>query len=111
MTRLHHRSLRTCALFYVLALVAWLFTQPMPALQDLGDWVYQGVAMLRLLDPSSPWHSQFAWVHFPVPNMLCQFFLMGASWAVGPFWAAKLLMTIYCGAAVAICGRAARRFA
>ena len=67
--------------------------------------------MLRLLDPSSPFHSQFQWVHIPVPNMLCQLFLMAGTWAVGPFWAAKVLVALYCLGAVWICGRAARRFA
>jgi hypothetical protein len=47
----------------------------------------------------------------PVPNMLCQLFLMAASWAAGPFWAAKLLVAVYCAGAVWICARAARRFA
>jgi hypothetical protein len=50
-------------------------------------------------------------VHMPVPNMLSQFFLMGGAWAFGPFWAAKLLVALYCAAAIWICGRAAKRFA
>jgi hypothetical protein len=111
MIRANQRTLLVAGLLYVFALLLWMLTQPMPALQDLGEWIFQGVVMLRLLDPSSPFHSQFAWVHVPVPNMLCQFFLMGGTWAVGPFWAAKLLVALYCVAAVWICGRAAKRFA
>jgi hypothetical protein len=111
MTLTHQRALRIAGLLYVVVVAVWMVTQPMPALQDLGEWVFQGTIMLRLLDPSSPFHSQFAWVHTPVPNMLCQFFLMGATWAAGPFWAAKLLVAFYCGAAVWICGRVAKRFA
>ncbi|HWZ51264.1 MAG TPA: hypothetical protein VNW54_07355 [Granulicella sp.] len=106
-----HRALLVAVVLYVILLLAWMMTQPMPALQDLGEWVFQGVAMLRLLDPSSPWHGQYAWVHMPVPNMLCQLFLMAASWVAGPFWAAKLLVALYCAGAVWICARAARRFA
>jgi hypothetical protein len=108
---IHQRALLVAALLYVAGLLAWFVTQPMPALQDLGEWVFQGAVMLRLLDPASPFHTQFQWVHIPVPNMLCQFFLMAGTWAIGPFWAAKLLMAVYCVAAVWICGRAARRFA
>jgi hypothetical protein len=111
MTQANQRGLTILSLLYVLLLVAWMVTQPMPALQDLGEWVFQGVVMLRLLDPASAFHSQFAWVHMPVPNMLSQLFLMVATWAVGPFWAAKLLIALYCGAAAWICGRAAKRFA
>jgi hypothetical protein len=111
MTRTSRRALLIAGLLYVFTVATWMVTQPMPALQDLGEWVFQAVVMLRLLDPSSPFHSQFAWVHMPVPNMLCQFFLMAATWAAGPFWAAKLLVALYCGAAVWICGRAAKRFA
>jgi hypothetical protein len=111
MTHVNRRALLMAGLLYVFAVAAWLVTQPMPALQDLGEWVFQAAVMLRLLDPSSPLHSQFAWVHIPVPNMLCQLFLMGATWAAGPFWAAKLLVALYCGAAVWISGRAAKRFA
>ncbi|HEX4650848.1 MAG TPA: hypothetical protein VH250_05025 [Granulicella sp.] len=111
MNRIAPRVLCISSLLYVFAVAAWMVTQPMPALQDLGEWVFQAVVMLRLLNPSSPFHSQFAWVHMPVPNMLSQFFLMGGVWAFGPFWAARLLVVIYCGAAVWICGRAAKRFA
>jgi hypothetical protein len=111
MTTPNQRALLIAALLYVAALLAWMITQPMPALQDLGEWVFQGVVMLRLLDPASPFHTQFAWVHAPVPNMLSQFFLMAATWAVGPFWAAKALVALYCGGAVWICGRVAKRFA
>jgi hypothetical protein len=77
MTHVNRRALLIAGLLYVFAVAAWLVTQPMPALQDLGEWVFQAAVMLRLLDPSSPLHSQFAWVHIPVPNMLCQLFLMG----------------------------------
>ena len=105
------RALFLAAGLYVAALLGWFLWQPMPALQDLGEWIFQGVVMLRLLDPASPFHSQFHWVHMPVPNMLCQFFLMAGTWAIGPFWAAKALIAVYCLGAVWICGRAARRFA
>jgi hypothetical protein len=111
MIKANQRAVLAAALLYVIALLAWMITQPMPALQDLGEWVFQGAVMLRLLDPSSPFHSQFAWVHVPVPNMLCQLFLMAATWAVGAFWAAKLLVALYCSGAVWICARAAKRFA
>ncbi len=111
MTKPHQRALFLAAGLYVAALLGWFLSQPMPALQDLGEWVFQGAVMLRLLDPASPFHSQFQWVHIPVPNMFSQFFLMAGTLAVGPFWAAKLLVALYCLGAVWICGRAARRFA
>lgn len=110
-TTYHQRALFLAAGIYVAALLGWFLSQPMPALQDLGEWMFQGAVMLRLLDPSSPFHSQFQWVHIPVPNMLCQLFLMASTWAVGPFWATKVLVALYCLGAVWICGRAARRFA
>jgi hypothetical protein len=111
MTTTSQRTLFLAAGLYIAVLLSWFLSQPMPALQDLGEWMFQGAVMLHLLDPASPFHSQFQWVHMPVPNMFCQLFLMAWTWAVGPFWATKVLVALYCLGAVWICARAARRFA
>jgi len=107
------RSLRfisAAALLYVALLMLWFASQPMPALQDFQEWVFQGWAMARLLQGDSSVHAQFAATFFPVPNLLSQWVLTLLSLVAGPFVAAKLLIVAYCVGSVGICWAAARRF-
>ena len=105
------RTLMALSLLYAGVLSFWFVAQPMPALQDFQEWVFQGFAMLEVLRHDPRFTSQFALASFPVPNMLSQLLLEGVSWIAGPFIAAKLLISAYCAGAVWICWRAARRFA
>lgn len=98
------------ALLYVGVLVTWFATQPIPALQDFQEWVFQGWVMARLLQGNAAIHAQFAASYFPVPNLLSQWVLTLLSLITGPFVAAKLLIAAYCVGATAVCWAAARRF-
>ncbi len=98
------------AVAYVAVLTGWLVSQPLPPLQDFGEWVFQGWAMLGLLRGDAATHAQFAVAWFPVPNLLTQWLLVGASALIGPFLAAKVLVALYCVGAAGVCALAARRF-
>ncbi len=104
------RALAVLGVAYVAVLVGWLVSQPLPALQDFGEWVFQGWAMLGLLRGDAAMHAQFAATWFPVPNLLSQWLLVAATALVGPFAAAKVLVAVYCVGATGVCARAARRF-
>ncbi len=104
------RALAVLGVTYVAVLVGWLVSQPLPALQDFGEWVFQGWAMLGLLRGDAAMHAQFAAAWFPVPNLLSQWLLVAASALVGPFAAAKVLVAVYCVGATGVCALAARRF-
>lgn len=98
------------SLLYVAVLALWFCSQPMPALQDFQEWVFQGWAMARLVQGDASVHAQFAASFFPVPNLLSQCVLTALSLVAGPFLAAKVLIGAYCLGATWICWAAARRF-
>jgi hypothetical protein len=95
---------------FVVVVTGWLVSQPMPALQDFGEWVFQSWAMLGLLRGDAAMHAQFAAAWFPVPNLLTQWLLVGTGALLGPFLAAKVLVAVYCVGATGVCALAARRF-
>ena len=105
--RANRMSLLLFLLFPVFIAV-WLLLKPLPPLQDLPIWAYQGWLGAQLLTGHAAALRLFVPVHYPVPNMFAQVVLSALSVLVGPLLASKLLILLLLGSAVAVCLLAAR---
>ena len=105
------QSAMILTLAYCAALLTWFCQQPLPALQDYGEWVFQGWAMGRFLAGDAVFHARYILNMFPIPNLACQWLIALTSVLVGPFLAAKVLVAAYCVTAVTTCWKAAKTFA
>lgn len=105
------QSAMILTLAYCAVLLVWFCQQPLPALQDYGEWVFQGWAMGRYLAGDAVFHARYILNLFPVPNLASQWLIALTSVLIGPFLAAKVLVAAYCVTAVAICWKAAKTFA
>lgn len=93
-----------------IALVAWFCQQPLPALQDYGEWVFQGWAMGRLVLGDPLLRDHYMLRLFPMPNLACQWLLAFVSALAGPFLAAKIVVVGYCSVSIAVCWKASKTF-
>ena len=105
------RSLLVLIAACIAILLGWLLLQPMPALQDFGEWIFQGWAVGHLLHGDTLLSSQFFIRAFPVPNMFSQALLTATIALLGPFGGARLTILFYFAAGITVAYRAARTFA
>ncbi|HEY0758408.1 MAG TPA: hypothetical protein VGD59_04030 [Acidisarcina sp.] len=109
--KLQNYVLAFCSAMYAVVLLAWFSLQPVPALQDFLEWVFQSWAFGRLLAGDPAYSVHFSLVHYPVPNMFAQLFMAGVSAFASPFVAAKIFIACYICFGALVCYRLARRFA